>query len=1548
MLAAVAGVDDPRDPTGRPARHPEAHAVSSLGSDAATATATAANDDDDDERGTHTTSAGDLHGGGTPPALRPGDRLGRYVLLDMIGAGGMSVVYRAVDPELARHVAIKILRRGHGQGEGSTRERWRGRLLAEAQAMAKLQHPNVIAVHDVGAVGDDVFIAMELIAGQTLAQWTSVPRPVDAIVSVYASAARGLAAAHAAGLVHRDFKPSNVMVGDDGRVRVLDFGVARTAADREDERTPPRLADGTPTSSPAATPVTAGNLTQAGSLVGTPGYMAPEQATGTSSTVACDQFSFAVALYEALWDKKPFPPRGRSDMRSYIGQRRAVEPPRRGVPARLRRAIMRALEPEPTQRHPAMESLIAALDAAVAAKRRRRLALAAAATVLAAATLTCGSSLWQRHTAAEAARQREASARSRLDATEVRVAELTTSGRVADADSAFLSFARLDEHRGTDALALGWQHRAGALHDQGRHDEEVAAWASAWGSAPGPVRQAEALLGLAGAFHRRWDWVGLDVVLARLGDDGLDAALGPASRGALAPLTIAAHLARRDLGRAAAELATWRDRGAPALAEPIAAAPVIAALAHAVPTGVAADGIAPVELDGAPAFLVLGSGGREVRAVRADLGLTPLWTAPLLADGPSGIGPAVSIWPLSPARGELLLLALHRGVDQSRAVLYRVGDGGLHLEASWPENTICDAAAIDIDGDGRRELLVGTGHYSRHLLRIDRTAAGWAPVPAYPDTGAEASDVLAVLGADLDGDRRDEIVLSIGPWHAYDVRVVAAGSAGLVTQARHELGTASALEAVTIDGRRRIAAAKSDLWPSKVALPDDDHYGAPAGIHVLAWQAGKLSAIDRVSAPRVEGRGRGLALSRLVVGDLDGDGRDDLVATTHLPSGPAHALIARQQDDGHFATVLVGGLDVQLAAELDGDPGVELVVRFPDDPRLWILGAGTVPVPPAPRGRAVAGAQPRPPADERDPAVARMWTRGDDLAAMGLAAQAAEVFDQIAELASPVRDVARRRAGHLWAAEGELERAAERFEAAGARDAHDALRAAELRLRLHDVDAAAAIAGRVAERADASADVRRAATAMTASLQPLRAAPSLDIAFSEPLSPAWNVLAPEALHRDLRLGALRVDAFGGADRLAELPVVIGADWIRLSVELDVARTEWGSGVEVALVRGGSGPDDHVGVGVAAYGGGGILERRPGCLVPGTADPIGPALAIDGVAAPASLVLTVDYVPSRREAWCTVADRDGRVLERRAIAVRGVLGEGPRMLVVRRGGDEAVTHPMWASAAIRRIAARGLRALEVDEEPLQRAHRLLVEGDAGGALAVYEGAPAPTDASWVVGRIEALDALGRRGEAAAAARAAARSPVAAAVERSLWHLVRTNDRAFAPIVHAMLGRDHTMHFVAFWYYVLKVHLDDRSVQELVTGSAGTAPLRLSTPPERHAAAVLLAQRGDAWWRLGHFAAVRADLEQAITLGTPLRDEAPPPGAPPVALRDHLATAHVVLAAVAAAGGDEDEALAHARSAMELGSYPDQVRDHLAAHAELAARRGRAGWEAIFPP
>ncbi|HWB81461.1 MAG TPA: serine/threonine-protein kinase, partial [Nannocystaceae bacterium] len=148
-----------------------------------------------------------------------GERFGRYVLLDPIGSGGMGMVYAAYDPELDRRVALKLLRRSADDGSSLGR----ARLLREAQAMAKVSHPNVITVFDVGSLGDRVFVAMELIVGKDLRAWLGErARKLDEVLAVFVQAGRGLAAAHAAGLIHRDFKPGNVLVGDDGVVRVAD------------------------------------------------------------------------------------------------------------------------------------------------------------------------------------------------------------------------------------------------------------------------------------------------------------------------------------------------------------------------------------------------------------------------------------------------------------------------------------------------------------------------------------------------------------------------------------------------------------------------------------------------------------------------------------------------------------------------------------------------------------------------------------------------------------------------------------------------------------------------------------------------------------------------------------------------------------------------------------------------------------------------------------------------------------------------------------------------------------------------------------------------------------------------------------------------------------------------------------------------------------------------------------------------------------------------------------------------------------------------------
>src|SRR5262249_20743525 len=199
---------------------------------------------------------------GAPPPLAPGERLGRYVVLSLLGQGGMSVVYLAYDPQLDRKVALKLVRVDVLGTAG------RQRLLREAQALARLSSPYVVPVYNVEPVGDQIFVAMEYVEGQTLREWLVESRPSREILRILGDAGRGLAAAHAAGLVHRDFKPENVLLGRDGRVRVVDFGLARTADDLSSE-------PGLPAASPPPSATLSTPVTRFGQVIGTPGYMAP-------------------------------------------------------------------------------------------------------------------------------------------------------------------------------------------------------------------------------------------------------------------------------------------------------------------------------------------------------------------------------------------------------------------------------------------------------------------------------------------------------------------------------------------------------------------------------------------------------------------------------------------------------------------------------------------------------------------------------------------------------------------------------------------------------------------------------------------------------------------------------------------------------------------------------------------------------------------------------------------------------------------------------------------------------------------------------------------------------------------------------------------------------------------------------------------------------------------------------------------------------------------------------------------------------------------------
>lgn len=330
-----------------------------------------------------------------------GAAVGRYVLLERVGAGGMGVVYAAYDPQLDRRIALKVLKgRGFRRTLGSDGPT---RLLREAQAMAKLSHPNVVALHDVGTLGDEVFLAMEFIEGQSLRVWLHGEHHWRDIVDVFLQAGRGLAAAHAAGLVHRDFKPDNVLVGDNGRVVVTDFGLARQLQVSDatlsehlgPEVTQPQqvIPEEEEDEGSSAQLIVSGAMSRTAGQVGTPAYMAPEQhETMAEVTAAADQFSFCVALYEALFGRHPF--RGSDpvsiSMAVVANDRRPPRPDEHRVPRRIRRVIERGLSHDPKQRFAAMRALLAQLNPRSPAQRNAKWAFVGMAGLLG----VTGASVW--------------------------------------------------------------------------------------------------------------------------------------------------------------------------------------------------------------------------------------------------------------------------------------------------------------------------------------------------------------------------------------------------------------------------------------------------------------------------------------------------------------------------------------------------------------------------------------------------------------------------------------------------------------------------------------------------------------------------------------------------------------------------------------------------------------------------------------------------------------------------------------------------------------------------------------------------------------------------------------------------------------------------------------------------------------------------------------------------------------------------------------------------------------------------------------------------
>jgi tRNA A-37 threonylcarbamoyl transferase component Bud32 len=383
----------------------------------------------------------------------PGDgrrKIGRYPILRRLGAGGMGVVYAAYDEVLGRRLAIKVLHPRVWDVDGRQRER----LLREAKAMACINHPNVITVHEVGTASDQLFVVMEFVAGPTLESWLAAQkRTWQQVVTVFRQIAEGVAAIHAAGLVHRDIKPSNVLIGDDGRVRVLDLGLVSAGIDE---------AIGTQDIALCSSP----SLTMTGERVGTPAYMSREQFLGLEPTPASDIFSLSIALYEALYGVHPFMAASFFELQANVEDGHIRPPPSsNGVPAWLHALVVRGLAPEPRDRPASMRALSSELATDPSRARRRWIAsLASVALAALVGTLATVASVPEAGPLCEGGEAAIAGVWTRERAADVRAAMIATGQPYAPALAERVTEA-LDDYADDWAAA---HNRICAEHARGR------------------------------------------------------------------------------------------------------------------------------------------------------------------------------------------------------------------------------------------------------------------------------------------------------------------------------------------------------------------------------------------------------------------------------------------------------------------------------------------------------------------------------------------------------------------------------------------------------------------------------------------------------------------------------------------------------------------------------------------------------------------------------------------------------------------------------------------------------------------------------------------------------------------------------------------------------------------------------------------------------------------------------------------------------------------------------------------------------------------------
>ena len=1235
------------------------------------------------------------------PALPPW--IARFLVVDELGAGGMGRVYAAYDPELDRKVALKLVhRRDSADSEA--------RLQREAQAMARLSHPNVVTVYEVGSHAGQLFIAMELVAGENLAAWlAAATRPWQVVLAMFRAAGEGLAAAHDAGLVHRDFKPANVLVGADGRARVADFGLVHAS-----EAVPERGAGAGGASK---------DLTWAGTVMGTPAYMAPEQLRGEATDARTDVFSFCLALWEALYGARPFTGATMEERQRAIERGLPDDPPRSSARDRwLRPLLRRGLAADPVRRWPDMRPLLAALarDPALERSRRRRGAvLTFAFLVLGGALVFGASALWS----SLQSRARERAANTQLEVVLGRAMQLQGEGSDDEAALVVDGFVAAPEHTGTRALIQALRWRADERRRQGDDDGAIDAYSRAYAAAEQPDEIADTLLGLAALFRERRDWAPLTWVLA-----SLEANPVPTSAVATAMHRDAA-LYRRDFATAARQDASQ--------------ARLFAALGQAQASEHRAQRAEAIDLegDGVPSVILWETlaGESNVTVVHAASGLpqvasfTPRVTDRALHHVVPGTAPEPG-----------------RIIGAQRRML--IWDGrGFVVEKVWDTSLALATAAGDLDEDGVREIYVGVGRLGRRLLGLRPGPRGWDTFAPAPGLDAADSDVQSLAVGDLDGDGHDELVAALGPPVAHDLRVLRSAAPGgpLVQVVRRKHGMVVDLQMVsTPDGPLLAVASNIAAGRRAAATGGDDPV---AGLYLYRLQG---QALIEVAAYPLD---PGTRLARIVVADLDGDGCPELIGEVQqeVQPGARHLEIFRPDDAG--GRLQIGELIPLLAVELDDDPADELLVADARDRhRVWALGVGAAALPGLDLGRPQLA---DPPAELVASAPLRaQWDRAEELAGLGLLTIASRRHAELGRSLphGPGRGETLARAADLADQAGDLAGAATLFEAAAVDDRRWLARATADHERLGHLDDA------IRTLRALGADDPATASRLARHEQFLASERALG--FDQPLDPAWQIVDPLVLRHDPLRGVLIVDMQHPEPALG-LPVVLDRDFI-VRVELSLADVGLGGSFGFSLTPQAASAWRELLIVGAATGGSGEPGARLSIgfrLEEQVADIPLPAPG-------ARLTIELGHLESLGEQRLTVRV-DGVAVGDVRRPLPGNLA-GPAWLGFRRGLKPGGMPSPWSRIELHRITTRGVTIQAPTPDPWATTRLRLVEGDGEGALAALDAASTgegpPELPMW---RALALFTAGRDAEAVRLLRAsidlrAPTSPVYVAASRLL--------------------------------------------------------------------------------------------------------------------------------------------------------------------------------------